>query len=69
MDSRKASAKNLECVENSSKRTEALIKSGGILPEIESIAVEDCASDILSQNTEILRQVHLFNLTGISSQR
>ena len=68
MDSREATAKNLEYIENASKKIEELIKSGGALPQIEDISIGDCISDVVSQGTELLRQVHRFNLTNIYQQ-
>lgn len=67
-EGRDAVAKNLEYLENASKKVEELIGSGGVLPLIEAINIEDCISGVLGQDEEVLKQVHLYNLTNIYQQ-
>ncbi len=68
VESKAAVAKNLEYLENARKKVEELISSGGALPQIESISIEDCVSGITSQNKELLIEVHRFNLSNMYQQ-
>lgn len=68
MESSSAVGKNLEYLRNAREKLVELINSGGQLPQIESISIEDCVSGVKSDNEELLKEIHRFNLTNIYLQ-